>query len=84
MSTSTTNSIPPITIREGGGSGIIFTVKLPGGQPLSLVFTNPDIVAGLVSEYTTVEPVVVQRLGERNTLSVFAEGENIENLSQKL
>ena len=44
---------------------------------------NPDIVMGLVYEHTTVEPVVAQRLDDRNTLLVFAEGKNIEKLCQK-
>ena len=35
---------------------------------------------GLVYEHTTVEPVVVQRIDERNTLLVFTEGENIDAL----
>ena len=48
------------------------------------MFTNPDIVPGLVYEHTTVETVVVQRLDDRNTLLVFAEGENIEKLCEKL
>ena len=41
---------------------------------------NPDIVVGLIYEHTTVEPMVVQRLDERNTLLVFAESENIEKI----
>ena len=45
---------------------------------------NLDIVVGLVYEHTTVEPVVVQRLDYRSTLLVFADGENIEKLCQKL
>ena len=48
------------------------------------VYTNPNIVAGLVYEHTTVETVVVQRVDNRNTLLVFAENENIEELCQKL
>ena len=39
---------------------------------------------GLVFEHTTVEPVVVQRVDDRNTLLVFAEGKNNEKLCQKL
>ena len=39
---------------------------------------------GLVYEHTTVEPVVVQRVDDRNTLIAFAEGDNIEKLCQKL
>ena len=51
---------------------------------MSPAFMNPDVIAGLVYEYTIVEPMVVQRLDERNTLLVFAEGENIEKLCQTL
>ena len=46
---------------------------------MSPVFMNPNIIAGLVYEHTTVELMVVQKMDERNTLLVFAEGENIEN-----
>ena len=60
MSTSSTNSIPPILIEESGRKVVIFTIELPSGQPLSLVLTNLDIVVGLVYKYTTVEPVLVQ------------------------
>ena len=35
-------------------------------------------------ERTTVEPLVVQGLDERNTLLIFAEGKNIEKLCQKM
>ena len=45
---------------------------------------NPDIVAGLVYEHTTVKPMFVQRLEEWKTLLVFEEGENIEKLCLKL
>ena len=45
---------------------------------------NPDIITGLVHEHTNVEPMVVQKLDERKTLLVFAEGENIEKLCQTL
>ena len=55
-------------------------LELPVGQPLSPLFTNPGIFAGLVYEHTTIEPMVIQRLDERNTLLVFEEGENIEKL----
>ena len=41
---------------------------------------NPDILVGLMYEHTTIEPMVVQRLDERNALLVFSEGENIEKL----
>ena len=55
-------------------------LELVRGQPLSPAFTNPDIVLGLVYENTTVEPMVIYRLDERNTLLVLTEGENIEKL----
>ena len=45
-------------------------LELPRGQPLSSAFTNPDIVAELVYEHTTIEPLVVQRLEERNFVSL--------------
>ena len=84
MSTSLTNSTPPISIRESDRKVVIFTIELLRGQPLSPVFTNPEIFVGLVYEHTTVEPVVVQRADARNTLLVFAESENIEELCEKL
>ena len=84
MSTSSTDSIPPILISSSGRKVVIFTIELPGGQLLSPLFTNLDIVAGLVYEHKTVEPVVVQRVDERNPLLVFTEGENVEELCQKL
>ena len=63
---------------------VVFTIELPSGQALYPVFTNPDIIAGLVYECTTVEPLVVQRLDERNPLLVFTEGEDIEKLCKTL
>ena len=51
---------------------------------MSPVFTSPDIVAELVNEHTTVEPVVVQRIDDRKTSLAFAEGENNEKLCQTL
>ena len=47
-------------------------------------FKNLDIVVGLVYEQTTTEAMVIQGLDEKNTLLVFAEGENIEKLCQTL
>ena len=81
---SSTNSIPPILFRESGRKVVIFTVELPQRQPLSPVLTNLDLVVGLVYEQTTVEPVVFQRIDERNILLVFAEGENIDELCKKM
>ena len=80
--TSSTESIPPIPIGESGRRVIVFTLELPRGQSLSPIFMNSDIIAGLVYEHTTVQLMVVQRLDERNTLLVFAEGENIKKLCQ--
>ena len=57
MSTSLTNSIPPISIGESGRRVVIFTIELLRGQLLSPVFTNLVIVMGLEYEHTTVEPV---------------------------
>ena len=51
---------------------------------LSPAFMNPDIIVGLVYEHTTMEPMVIQKLDEGNTLLVFAEGENIEKLCRTL
>ena len=81
---SSTDSIPPISIGVSSRKVFIFTIELPRGHPLSSVFTNPDIVAVLVYEHTTVEPVVAKGVDERNTLWVFVEGEDVEELCQKL
>ena len=51
---------------------------------MSPAHTNTDIIVGLVYEHTTIELMVVQRLDERNTLLVFAEGENIDKLCKTL
>ena len=48
------------------------------------MFTNQDIISGLVYKHTTIDSIVVQRMDERNTLLVFAEGENIEKLCSTL
>ena len=62
MSTSSTESISLIPTGESNRRVVVFTLELPRGQPLSPAFTIPDIIAGLVYEHTTVEPMVVQRL----------------------
>ena len=41
------------------------------------MFMNSDIIAGLVFEHMTGEPVVVQKLDGKNTLLVFTESEDI-------
>ena len=78
MSTSSTVSIPPIPIGESSQRAINFMIELPRGQALLPVFRNSDIITGLVYENTTVEPGVVQKLNEKNTLLVFTESEDIE------
>ena len=84
MSTSSTESIPLIPIRESSKWAVVFMIELPREQTLSPAFMNPDIIAGLVYEHTTIETMVVQRLDERNTLLIHAEGENIEKLCSTL
>ena len=71
MLTSSTNSIPPISSKEDGRKVVIFMIELLGGQPLFPLFTNLDIVVELVYEHTSVEPVVIQRVNDRNTLISF-------------
>ena len=67
MLMSSTESIPLILIGKCSRRVIVLTLELPRGQLLSLAFMNPDIVVGLVCEYTTIEPMVIQRLDEKNT-----------------
>ena len=59
---------------------MIFMIELPGGQALSLMFTNSDIITGLVIECTTVEPVVIQKHHEKNTLLVFTESQDFKKI----
>ena len=59
-------------------------IELLRGQVLSLVFMNSDIIAGLVNEHMTVEPVVVQKPDDKNTLLVFTESEDIEKICNTL
>ena len=59
-------------------------IELLKGQALSPVFTNSDIITRQVHEHTTIEPVVVQKLNEKNTLLVFTEGEEIEKICNTL
>ena len=51
---------------------------------MSPAFTDSYIIAGLVYEHTTVEPVVIQKLDEKNTLLVFMESEDIEKICSTL
>ena len=77
MLTLSTVSVPLIPTGASSQRAVIFMVGLLRGQALSQVFTNCDINAGLVYEHTTVEPVVIQTLDEKNTLLVFTESEDI-------
>ena len=77
MSTLSTVSIPLILIGESSKRPVVFIIELSREQPLSPAFMNPDIIAGLVYEHTTVEPLVVQILDEKNF--VFMQGKDIEN-----
>ena len=80
-STSSTVSVPLIPIGESSQRATVFTIKLPWGQALSPVFTNYDIIIGLVYEHMTIEPVILQKLDEKNSLLVFTESEDIEKMS---
>ena len=84
MLTSSTVSIPLILIRESSQESHIFMIELLRGEALSQLFTNSDIITGLVYEYMTIEPVVAQKLNGKNTLLVFAESEDIENICNTL
>ena len=84
MSTSSTVGVLLILNGESSQRAIFFMKELQRGQALSPVFINSEIIAGLVYEYTTVEPVVVQILDEKNTLLVFMESEDIEKICNTL
>ena len=75
MLTLSTVSVPLIPFGESSQRA---TIELLSRQALSPVITNSDIIAGLVYENVTVEPMVIQKLEENNTLLVFMEGEGIE------
>ena len=42
------------------------------------MFTNTDIIAELIYEHLTIEPMVVQKHDEKTTLLAFAEGKEIK------
>ena len=44
------------------------------------MFTNVDIIVGLVYENMNVEPMVVQIFDEKSTLLVFLEGEEVKQI----
>ena len=84
MSMSSTVSVALILIRVSSQRAIVFRIELLRGQALSPVFTNSDIIAGLLYEHTALKPMVVQKLDEKNTLLVFTEGEDIEKICNTL
>ena len=84
MSMSLTESILLIPSGESSRRVVFFMLELLRGQPLSPAFINPDIVVGLAYEHINIELIINQRWDERHILLVFAEGENIEKLCQKL
>ena len=84
MSISSTVSIPLIPIGESSQRAIVFTIELQRGKALFPAFPTPDIITGLVYMHTTIEPMVVQKLDEKNTLLVFTEGKDIEEICNTL
>ena len=84
MSNSSTVSVLFIPNGESCQRAIIFTIELTGGQVLSPVFMNEDIIMGLVYKHTNVETVVVQNLDEKATLLVFPKGEEVEKICSTL
>ena len=84
MLTSSIKSIPLTLTGESSRRAVVFRLNLLRGQALYSAFTNSDIIAGLVYEHSVVEPMIVQRLDERNTSLVFVEDEDIEKLCKTL
>ena len=70
MLTLSTLSIPLIPIGESSNRAVVFMIELPKGQALSPAFTNPDIIAGLVYEHTTIEPMLVQNWMKEHFVSL--------------
>ena len=60
MSTSSTESLPMISMGENCQRVVIFNLQLKREQALSQKFTNSDVIVGLVFEHKRIEPVVVQ------------------------
>ena len=71
MSTSSTKSIPLISMRQSHQGVVIFNVELKMGQSLPQTFFCSDIIGGLVFGHTIVEPVLIQKLDTKATLLVF-------------
>ena len=53
-------------------------IELPMGQALSPLLTNSDMITGIVYAHMTIEPVVIQKLDEKNTLLVLTESEDMQ------
>ena len=49
----------------------MFTIELLRGQALSPVFTNTDIITGLVDKNITVEPIGIQNLDEKECFVIY-------------
>ena len=80
MLTSSTVSVPLILIGESSQRAIHFMTKLPRGQVLSPVFRYSDIITGPVYEHMTIEPVVVEKHNEENTLLVSQKVKTLKNI----
>ena len=48
------------------------------------MFRNSDIIVGLVFEYTSIKPVIIQKLDTRATLLVFPEDVDVKRISTTL
>ena len=84
MSTSSTISLTLIPTGKSSQRTVIFSTELTRHQMLSSAFTNADIIVGLVSKDTDMEPVMVQKLDAKATLQVFLEGEEVEKICSTL
>ena len=80
MSTSSTVSMPLIPIGESSQRAVIFMIELLRGQALSSVFTNTDIITGLIYEHMTIKPTVAQKLDKKATFMIFSESKDIKNM----
>ena len=62
----------------------MFNVELKKGQTLSQVFTDSDIITGLVFEHMSAESVVIQKLDIRATLQPFPQDVDIDRICTTL
>ena len=84
MSTSSTVSVSLIPTGESCQSTVIFNVQLTRGQVLSPVFTNANVIVGLVHKHMNVGPMVVQKLDAKAMLLVFQEDEEFKKICSTL